>query len=190
MRGFAEWNPQSGAPGIETDGQIASYKKPCPLTSSMASSGAARRAQNSWSGSTTRPSIRSFPSSRATSTTAGSSSKPIPRNPSEPASNSSSSCREPTGRSRSSATSSARSMSDQATPDGVAGMGIEFENLDSDVREQINEIIQRLRSTGGSRTGRFGLAGEYLGFALRSAVRPLTGRRSRLLERNVARRRP
>jgi len=39
--------------------------------------------------------------------------------------------------------------SDQATPDGVAGMGIEFENLDSDVREQINEIIQRLRSTGG-----------------------------------------
>ena len=38
--------------------------------------------------------------------------------------------------------------SDQATPDGVAGMGIEFENLDSDVREQINEIIQRLRSTG------------------------------------------
>ena len=40
--------------------------------------------------------------------------------------------------------------SDQATPDGVAGMGIEFENLDSDVREQINEIIQRLRSTGGT----------------------------------------
>ena len=39
--------------------------------------------------------------------------------------------------------------SDQATPDGAAGMGIEFENLDSDVREQINEIIQRLRSTGG-----------------------------------------
>jgi type IV pilus assembly protein PilZ len=39
---------------------------------------------------------------------------------------------------------------DQATPDGVAGMGIEFENLDSDVREQINEIIQRLRSTGGT----------------------------------------
>ena len=40
--------------------------------------------------------------------------------------------------------------SDQVTPDGVAGMGIEFENLDSDVREQINEIIQRLRSTGGT----------------------------------------
>ena len=40
--------------------------------------------------------------------------------------------------------------SDQATPDGVAGMGIEFENLDSGVREQINEIIQRLRSTGGT----------------------------------------
>jgi type IV pilus assembly protein PilZ len=40
--------------------------------------------------------------------------------------------------------------SDQATPDGAAGMGIEFENLDSDVREQINEIIQRLRSTGGT----------------------------------------
>jgi type IV pilus assembly protein PilZ len=40
--------------------------------------------------------------------------------------------------------------SDQATPDGVPGMGIEFENLGSDVREQINEIIQRLRSTGGT----------------------------------------
>jgi type IV pilus assembly protein PilZ len=40
--------------------------------------------------------------------------------------------------------------SDQATPDGVAGMGIEFENLDSDVREQINEIIQRLRTTGAT----------------------------------------
>jgi type IV pilus assembly protein PilZ len=40
--------------------------------------------------------------------------------------------------------------SDQATPDGVAGMGIEFENLDSDVREQINEIIQRLRTMGAT----------------------------------------
>jgi type IV pilus assembly protein PilZ len=40
--------------------------------------------------------------------------------------------------------------SDQVTPDGVTGMGIEFENLDSDVRQQINEIIQRLRSTGGT----------------------------------------
>lgn len=37
--------------------------------------------------------------------------------------------------------------SDDAPPDGVAGMGIEFENLDADVREQINGIIQKLRST-------------------------------------------
>ncbi len=35
----------------------------------------------------------------------------------------------------------------QAAPNGIAGMGIEFENLDSDVREQINKIIQRLRPT-------------------------------------------
>jgi type IV pilus assembly protein PilZ len=40
---------------------------------------------------------------------------------------------------------------DQATPDGIAGMGIEFENLDSDVRQQINEIIQRLRSSSGTK---------------------------------------
>ena len=40
-----------------------------------------------------------------------------------------------------------RSISaDQVESDGVAGMGIEFENLDSDVRQQINEIIQKLRS--------------------------------------------
>jgi len=39
----------------------------------------------------------------------------------------------------------------QATPDAVPGMGIEFENLDSDVREQINTIIQRLRSTSGTK---------------------------------------
>ena len=40
-----------------------------------------------------------------------------------------------------------RSVSaDQVESDGIAGMGIEFENLDSDVRQQINEIIQKLRS--------------------------------------------
>jgi type IV pilus assembly protein PilZ len=40
-----------------------------------------------------------------------------------------------------------RSISaDQVESDGAAGMGIEFENLDSDVRQQINEIIQKLRS--------------------------------------------
>jgi type IV pilus assembly protein PilZ len=40
-----------------------------------------------------------------------------------------------------------RSISaDQIGSDGVAGMGIEFENLDSDVRQQINEVIQKLRS--------------------------------------------
>ncbi|HEX9813358.1 MAG TPA: TIGR02266 family protein [Myxococcota bacterium] len=39
---------------------------------------------------------------------------------------------------------------DQAAPDGIPGMGIEFENLDSDVRQQVNEIIQKLRSTSGS----------------------------------------
>jgi type IV pilus assembly protein PilZ len=35
---------------------------------------------------------------------------------------------------------------DQVGSDGVVGMAIEFDNLDSDVREQINEIIQKLRS--------------------------------------------
>ncbi len=35
---------------------------------------------------------------------------------------------------------------DQAESDGIAGMAIEFENLCSDVRQQINEIIQKLRS--------------------------------------------
>ena len=34
---------------------------------------------------------------------------------------------------------------DQVEPDGVAGMAIEFENLGSDARQQINEIIQKLR---------------------------------------------
>jgi type IV pilus assembly protein PilZ len=42
-----------------------------------------------------------------------------------------------------------RSIStDQIGSDGVSGMAIEFENLDSDVRQQINEIIQKLRSEG------------------------------------------
>ena len=40
-----------------------------------------------------------------------------------------------------------RSVStDQVGSDGVVGMGIEFENLNSDVRQKINEIIQKLRS--------------------------------------------
>jgi type IV pilus assembly protein PilZ len=40
-----------------------------------------------------------------------------------------------------------RSVSvDQIEPDGIAGMAIEFENLSSDARQQINEIIQKLRS--------------------------------------------
>jgi type IV pilus assembly protein PilZ len=40
-----------------------------------------------------------------------------------------------------------RSIStDQVDSDGVPGMAIEFENLDSDVRQQINEIIKKLRS--------------------------------------------
>ena len=40
-----------------------------------------------------------------------------------------------------------RSVStDQVDSDGVSGMAIEFENLDSDVRQQINEIIKKLRS--------------------------------------------
>ncbi len=44
-----------------------------------------------------------------------------------------------------------RSVStDQVDSDGVSGMAIEFENLDSDVRQQINEIIQKLRSDGAT----------------------------------------
>ena len=44
-----------------------------------------------------------------------------------------------------------RSVSvDQIEPDGIAGMAIEFENLDSDVRQQINEIIKKLRSDGAT----------------------------------------
>ncbi len=44
-----------------------------------------------------------------------------------------------------------RSVSaDQAESDGVAGMAIEFENLGSDARQQINEIIQKLRSEGAT----------------------------------------
>ena len=40
-----------------------------------------------------------------------------------------------------------RSVSDDhGESDTAAGMGIEFENLDSDVRQKINEIIQKLRS--------------------------------------------
>jgi type IV pilus assembly protein PilZ len=31
---------------------------------------------------------------------------------------------------------------------GASGIGIEFENLDSEVRQQINEIVRKLRSTG------------------------------------------
>ena len=31
---------------------------------------------------------------------------------------------------------------------GVSGIGIEFENLDSEVRQQINEIVRKLRSSG------------------------------------------
>ena len=39
-----------------------------------------------------------------------------------------------------------RSISaDQVEPDGITGMAIEFENLGSDARQQINEIIQKLR---------------------------------------------
>jgi type IV pilus assembly protein PilZ len=44
-----------------------------------------------------------------------------------------------------------RSIStDQIGSDGVSGMAIEFENLDSDVRQQINEIIKKLRSEGAT----------------------------------------
>lgn len=35
---------------------------------------------------------------------------------------------------------------DQVESDGVPGMAIEFENLGSDVRQKINEIVQKLRS--------------------------------------------
>jgi len=35
---------------------------------------------------------------------------------------------------------------DQIAPNEIAGMAIEFENLSSDARQQINEIIQKLRS--------------------------------------------
>jgi type IV pilus assembly protein PilZ len=44
-----------------------------------------------------------------------------------------------------------RSVSaDQAESDGVAGMAIEFENLGSDARQQINEIVQKLRSNSAT----------------------------------------
>ena len=44
-----------------------------------------------------------------------------------------------------------RSVSaDQGDSDAAAGMGIEFENLDSDVRQQINESIQKLRSNSAT----------------------------------------
>ena len=44
-----------------------------------------------------------------------------------------------------------RSVSaDQAESDGIAGMAIEFENLGSDARQQINEIIQKLRSNNAT----------------------------------------
>ena len=33
-------------------------------------------------------------------------------------------------------------------PDGARGVGIEFENLNSEVRGQINEIVRKLRSSG------------------------------------------
>ena len=40
-----------------------------------------------------------------------------------------------------------RSISvDLVDSDGTPGMAIEFENLDSDVRQRINEIIQKLRT--------------------------------------------
>ena len=44
-----------------------------------------------------------------------------------------------------------RSVSaDQVESDGIAGMAIEFENLGSDARQQINEIIQKLRSNSAT----------------------------------------
>ncbi len=39
---------------------------------------------------------------------------------------------------------------DQVESDGIAGMGIEFENLSSDACQQINEIIQKLRSNSAT----------------------------------------
>jgi len=39
---------------------------------------------------------------------------------------------------------------DQVERDGIAGMAIEFENLDSEDRQQINEIIQKLRSNNAT----------------------------------------
>jgi type IV pilus assembly protein PilZ len=44
-----------------------------------------------------------------------------------------------------------RSVSaDQVDSNATAGMGIEFENLDSDVRQEINEIVQKLRSNSAT----------------------------------------
>jgi type IV pilus assembly protein PilZ len=37
---------------------------------------------------------------------------------------------------------------EQAGSSGVTGIGIEFESLDSEVRQQINEIVRKLRSAG------------------------------------------
>ncbi len=37
---------------------------------------------------------------------------------------------------------------EQGGSSGVAGIGIEFENLDSEVCQQINEIVRKLRSAG------------------------------------------
>jgi len=37
---------------------------------------------------------------------------------------------------------------EQGGSSGARGIGIEFDNLDSEVRQQINEIIKKLRSTG------------------------------------------
>jgi type IV pilus assembly protein PilZ len=48
-----------------------------------------------------------------------------------------------------------RSVSaDEVDPNGIAGMAIEFENLDADARRQINEIIQKLRSGNATGTDR------------------------------------
>ncbi len=38
------------------------------------------------------------------------------------------------------------SAADQTDSNATPGMGIEFENLNSDVRQQINEIVKKLRS--------------------------------------------
>ena len=37
---------------------------------------------------------------------------------------------------------------EQGEPSGVTGIGIEFENLDAELRQQINEIVRKLRSVG------------------------------------------